>query len=356
MKISLAMIVKNEEKYIERCINSVEDLVDEIVIVDTGSTDRTIDILRKYPNVHLYNFEWSDDFSAARNFSIEKTKGDYVLVLDADEYITEGSRDELELVMNQNYIGRLLIHSPFQKDQQTYESKEYVSRFFPREVSYTGVIHEQLNSDRPRVKININVKHDGYFNKNKGERNIPLLLREVKKNPSNSYYLFQLGKELRINKQYKEAFSFLNKAYVQIIKNSPYYNELVVELINSGKECSKEEVLEIIKQNDTLLKNIPDFHFAKGLFYLDYCLRCPEEAANYIPLIEKSFLECLVLNERPDLEIVKGTSSFMAAYNLGVFYEVTGQLNKALPYYKYSCEKGYNPAEQRFKKLSKLNQ
>lgn len=349
------MIVKNEEATIERCLESVKDLVDEIVIVDTGSTDKTISIIKNYPNIFLYHFNWCDHFASARNFSIDKTSGDYVLVLDADEYIVNGTRKELEKVMEENSIGRILIHSHFKKDNQTYHSKGYVSRFFPSKVRYLGAIHEQLDSEKPRVKLNITVKHDGYFEKNKSERNIPLLLKEIKKNPNDSYYLFQLGKELRINKRYEEAFYFLKKSYEMINKGVPFYGELVVELINSGKEISKGEVLVIISQNEEILINVSDFHFAKGLFYLDYCLRYPNKVANLIQEIEKSFLTCLGLNKKIHIEYVQGTSSFLATYNLGVFYEVTGDFKRAIEYYRLSSRHGYQLATKRLELLTTNN-
>ncbi len=77
IEISLCMIVKNEEKVLGRCLDSIADLMDEIIIVDTGSTDRTKEIAKKYTE-HIYDFEWIDDFSAARNFSFSKATKDYI--------------------------------------------------------------------------------------------------------------------------------------------------------------------------------------------------------------------------------------------------------------------------------------
>ena len=76
--ISLCMIVKNEEEVIGRCLESVKDIVDEIIIVDTGSTDNTKKIVSKYTN-KIYDFEWKDDFAAARNFSFSKATKDYMV-------------------------------------------------------------------------------------------------------------------------------------------------------------------------------------------------------------------------------------------------------------------------------------
>ena len=92
--ISLCMITRDEEQFLSRCLSSVQGMVDEIVVVDTGSVDRTIGIARSF-DARIYHFEWIDDFSAARNFSLSKASGDWVFSLDADEVISE--RDHIHL-------------------------------------------------------------------------------------------------------------------------------------------------------------------------------------------------------------------------------------------------------------------
>ena len=82
--ISLCMIIKNEEAVLERCLESIQDVVDEIVIVDTGSTDKTKEIAARYTD-RIYDFPWCDDFSAARNFAFSKGMGEYLLWMDADD-------------------------------------------------------------------------------------------------------------------------------------------------------------------------------------------------------------------------------------------------------------------------------
>ncbi|MER2072437.1 MAG: glycosyltransferase family 2 protein, partial [Psychrobacillus sp.] len=85
--ISLCMIVKNEEEVIGRCLASVKDIVDEINIVDTGSTDQTKEIVKQYTN-RIFDFKWIDDFAAARNYSFEQATKEYILWLDADDVFT----------------------------------------------------------------------------------------------------------------------------------------------------------------------------------------------------------------------------------------------------------------------------
>ena len=86
MRISVCLIVKNEEEVIERCLKSVVGFADEIIVVDTGSSDQTKSIARKFPD-KIYDFKWIDDFSAARNFAFSKAKCEYVFWLDADDVI-----------------------------------------------------------------------------------------------------------------------------------------------------------------------------------------------------------------------------------------------------------------------------
>ena len=85
--ISLCMITKNESDKLDRCLAAVKDLPLEIIVVDTGSTDNSIEVARKYTE-HVYHFDWISDFAAARNFSVSKATNDWILVLDTDEYVT----------------------------------------------------------------------------------------------------------------------------------------------------------------------------------------------------------------------------------------------------------------------------
>ncbi len=94
MKISLCMIVKNEEEVLERCLSSIKDIVDEIVIVDTGSTDKTIELAKKFTD-RVYSFDWVDDFSKARNYAFSKGSCDYLMWLDADDVILESEKIKL---------------------------------------------------------------------------------------------------------------------------------------------------------------------------------------------------------------------------------------------------------------------
>ncbi|WP_254438492.1 glycosyltransferase family 2 protein [Paenibacillus sp. DCT19] len=98
--ISLCMIVKNEERTLARCLDSVSGIVDEIIIVDTGSSDRTMDVAAQYTD-QVYTYEWQDDFAAARNYSFEQATQEYILWLDADDVLLPGDQAKLRTLKEQ---------------------------------------------------------------------------------------------------------------------------------------------------------------------------------------------------------------------------------------------------------------
>ena len=114
LPVSVCMIAKNEEQYIEQCLKKLLRYNMEIVVVDTGSTDKTKEIAAKYTN-HLYDFVWCDDFSAARNFAVSKASNNWILILDCDEYVQELDVAKLRTCM-QKYpknVGVLEIHNVY---------------------------------------------------------------------------------------------------------------------------------------------------------------------------------------------------------------------------------------------------
>lgn len=149
IRISLSMIVKNEERILARCLDSVADLVDEIVIVDTGSTDRTKEIAAHYTD-RIYDFAWIDDFSAARNFAFSKCTCDYIYSADADEVLDEENRmrfrtlkeallPEVEIV--QMKYGNQLSHGTVYNFDEEYRPKLF-KRLRP--FTWEAPIHETV--------------------------------------------------------------------------------------------------------------------------------------------------------------------------------------------------------------------
>ncbi|HEY1789940.1 MAG TPA: glycosyltransferase family 2 protein, partial [Verrucomicrobiae bacterium] len=192
-KLSVAMIVRNEARCLARCLDSIRALADEIVIVDTGSTDGTVEIAEAF-KAKVSQFKWVDDFSAARNFSLDQAAGDWILVLDGDEFAGEELvREIAEFIKREPTIGRLRIVSDFRRHGHTLRSQSYVSRLFPRGARFRGRIHEQVISPLPRANLRAELRHDGYLIGQKSDRNVKMLMAELAHEPDNAYLAYQLA-------------------------------------------------------------------------------------------------------------------------------------------------------------------
>lgn len=148
ISISLCMIVKDEELVIGRCLDSVKDLVDEIIIVDTGSTDKTKDIAIMYTD-NLYDFEWINDFSAARNFSFSKARKDYILWLDADDILLNEDKIKFQQLKEtlDNKIDMVIMKYNVTFDKNNKPSFSYNrERLLKRTMGYLwcGQVHEAI--------------------------------------------------------------------------------------------------------------------------------------------------------------------------------------------------------------------
>ena len=149
--ISLCMIVKNEEKNLERCLKSYAPLMDEIIVVDTGSTDKTKEIASRFTD-KIYDFKWVDDFSAARNFSFEKATCDYIFSADADEVLDEENREQfaiLKQVLDEEIeIVQMYYGNQFQNGTIYNYDCELRPKLFKRLRNFTWIepIHETVRT------------------------------------------------------------------------------------------------------------------------------------------------------------------------------------------------------------------
>ncbi|MEH7125681.1 glycosyltransferase family 2 protein [Bacillus sp. JJ1773] len=346
--ISLVMIVKDEEEHLNACLDSAKNYVSEIVIVDTGSTDNTIEIARDY-GAKVYEYTWTNDFAAARNFALSKSMSDWNLILDADERIMSWDKDKVNsLLQGKHFIGKVNIKSNFLQNNEERYSQIFVSRLLPKGIYYSGRIHEQAVSDLPRIDLPIDLFHAGYFQTDKSERNLAILKEELSKDPNNAYILYQLARQYKTMNLYEETASFFRKSYQAADRSEGYFTDLTVNYIYTLTELKKYyPAFEIIDQMNVPLGNSPDFQFVCGIFYLDFVLSDVAKNIDFLPLIERSYLICLALGEQKEREIVVGTGSFLAAYNLGVYYEMCKQTEKAKHYYEFSAAYKYKPAEIR---------
>jgi len=351
-KLSLAMIVKNEARCLARCLRSVAPVVDEIVIVDTGSTDTTVRIAQEF-NATVAHFEWTNDFSAARNFALAQTTGDWILVLDADEFAGEALAEEIKnFIQGPPQIGRLKIVSDFKRHGQTLRSQSFVSRLFPRGARFEGRIHEQIVSPLPRVNLRGGLSHDGYLETQKSDRNVKLLRAELEREPDNAYLLFQLALEYTSLGQSENSFACLQKALARMQPDDPFAPNIVVDFLYAAMALKKFEVgIEAIRASENRLADFPDFHHVCGLFYMNLIR---SDTARYIaemPKIEQSFRRCLALGETDKYKSVHGSGTFLANYNLGVFFHVLDQQPEALNCFVAAAKQGYEPAAAMVNKL-----
>lgn len=149
MRISLCMIVKNEERVLARCLDSICDLMDEIIIVDTGSTDRTKEIAYRYTQ-KVYDFEWVQDFAAARNFAFDKATGDYIYSADADEVLDPENHEKFR-ILKESLLPEIEIVQMYYGNQLSNGTvynfdKELRPKLFKRQRHFTWIepVHETV--------------------------------------------------------------------------------------------------------------------------------------------------------------------------------------------------------------------
>lgn len=164
ISISLCMIVKNEEQVLSRCLSSISDLMDEIIIVDTGSNDCTKEIARKFTD-KIYDFTWTGNFSDARNFSFSKATKEYIYCADADEVLDEANRKRF-LLLKQTLLPEIDIVQMFYCNQLSYNTiynfdKEYRPKLYKRLRSFfwEGAIHEAVRLDPVIYDSDVEILH-----------------------------------------------------------------------------------------------------------------------------------------------------------------------------------------------------
>ena len=213
--VSLCMIVKNEEKTLPRCLESVKGVFDEIVIADTGSTDGTVKAAEKYTDKVCF-FKWCNDFSAARNFAFSKASCDYIMWLDADDVILPGDREKL-LALKDSLTGRedvvmMPYHTALDKNGMPAYSF-YRERIMRRACGFKwrGRVHEAVEYGGRVIYGGAAVTHMS-AKKEYGTRNLDIyLLQKRLGEPFSPRDLFYFGRELYYNSRFDEACAVLSE-------------------------------------------------------------------------------------------------------------------------------------------------
>lgn len=344
MKISACLIVKNEAKNIRKCLDSIKNIVQQIIVVDTGSTDDTVAIAKSY-GAEIYNYQWNNDFAAAKNTALAKVKGDWFIFLDADEYFSAESIDNVpKLIEKHKSVCDGILTQMVNID--TDRNDMILDRFFTvrifrndPNVHFVGKVHEQIQNRTGRknawykVEPNeIEIIHTGYSLekiKEKCKRNLAILEKQLE----------QDGDEVDLYRYFADTYYGLED-YDQTIKYarldiatgrkevayaSRSYRLLIGSLKN--KKSDAQSVEAALKEAIAAFPELPDF-------YAEYALLFYEEAKyeEAICMGEKAF----ALNENyNDIEtrIFDQHISTMDMM-LANIYRYKNDYAKALQYYK----------------------
>jgi tetratricopeptide (TPR) repeat protein len=312
-RLSVCLIARNEEKFLAQCLKSVRGLATQIVVVDTGSTDRTVEIAKEF-GAEVHAFPWCDDFSAARNAALEHATGDWILSLDADEELTAAQHAKLLADMKDGTT--LGFRLPLVNIGQENEGRSFIPRLFRNApgVFFHGRIHEQLfPSLLPLCKQwglrtalgTAELLHHGYTkelvrDRNKVERNLKLLRQAIVENPTDANLLMNLGLELVRSDELPAGIEKYREAFV--VMSAQPAGEVVSELREAlltqftsqlYKVRGHEEVERVL--NSPLAKNgglNSSLHLALGLAHFE--LKRFSEAADQMR-------QCLAKNQQPAL-------------------------------------------------------
>ncbi|MGL5153259.1 MAG: tetratricopeptide repeat-containing glycosyltransferase family 2 protein [Clostridium sp.] len=272
--LSACIIAKNEEKHIGTCLESLQGVADEIIVVDTGSTDRTVEIAESY-GAKVYFDPWDNDFAKARNFAISKATKDYILYIDCDEYLHSDDWKKIGKLLNKRYEGFCLLLCNYIDGQETLTAQSF--RIFKNRPFYEfrGRIHEQvINSILDRYKpsdigfINVKIRHTGYDEaknniEKKKERNFKIY-ESYREDEKDAFYYYNLAGEYSragmldkaletyIKSEHAEGFDNGFRQYLAIYLTKSYFEH---QMLRSAIEYASEK-----------LKGYPDFadlHFLR---------------------------------------------------------------------------------------------
>lgn len=333
--LALVMIVRNEARCLARCLASARPWVDEMVVLDTGSTDATREIAAQ-GGARVLSADWPDDFSAARNLALSHTTAPWRLVLDADEWIASGG-DCLAALRTRapEFIGLVSVRSEIDGEGgTTQQAPSWLPRLLPAGVHYEGRIHEQPVGVSRRERLPLVIGHDGYLaaaQQAKAGRNERLLRLALAEHPGDAYLLYQLGKDLEVRSRFAEALPLYRQAHAAGDPSAAWRHDLVVRLLFTlKKERGFAEAIALAGDQMARWGDSPDFFFTLGDLLLDWALAEPARAAELLPQIEASWQRAVAIGERPELpDSVRGRGSWLAAHNLAAFHQSLGQTEQA---------------------------
>lgn len=278
------MIVKNEEKNIKRCLDSIESIADEIIIVDTGSNDETLNICSNY-NAKVINHKWNNDFSEARNVSLEYATKDYILFLDADEEISKEDLEKLKALLSSKKLSEGYFFRLTNIINGTEVGEYAVFRFFKnkRKYRFRGKVHEQIanciqkhNKDKCIENIDIKIYHYGYDQnkvniESKYKRNMGIL-NTYTEEEKDAYYFYVLGNEYARITDFKSAIESYEKSLdlMELKYNYVFYPYLILNIVKAySNEKQFYESIKFIEKIRLSIPNFKDLYFMECLAYIE---------------------------------------------------------------------------------------
>ncbi|GFZ87505.1 hypothetical protein GCM10008018_37130 [Paenibacillus marchantiophytorum] len=348
--ISLCMIVKDEEAQLASCLQSVKDWVTEMIIVDTGSTDRTKEICESF-GAKVFDYTWNNHFAEARNFGLAQAKGDWILYLDADEEFEPLHDFALLTQLNQEQAAILTVHLiNYIGDHPNEDEAFHIAhpRFFRNHLGlrFQYPIHETLNVEEifPKEQLSdlmghipLKLLHRGYMpaitaHKKKYQRNMALLNQEANQASSNPWVEYHIASEYYRVQQYDKAFEYVNLSIVRFIQSglmppSLLYKLKYAILFSTG---SIDGAWPGIDKAIALYPDYVDLHFYKGVIF--YLKKWTSSALDV-------FYHCLSIGESTGQHLtLKGAGSFHAWYYIGLCWESLENNQKAVQAYQTALE------------------
>lgn len=339
--LALVMIVRNEAHCIQRCLRSAAAHVDRMLVVDTGSQDKTVALARGC-GAEVHQIAWPESFALARNHALTLADADWNLVLDADEWIVSGGESLRLLVSGLDGPGVLRIDSNTDTAQAGVTS-DWITRLLPRGVRYEGAVHEQPVCAQPRSRVPVVIGHDGYLGnalQAKRGRNRAMLLAALQASGGGDpYLLFQLGKDFETYGELSPAADHYLQSLALAEAGARFRPQLIVRAMHClGKSGRLSEAMTLASDAMEDLGHSPDYQFTLGDLCLDGALARPHEALDqWLPLAEAAWLRCLAIGECPEQDgRVAGRGSYLAAHNLHAIYDGLGDQERSTNYRQLS--------------------
>lgn len=344
---SICIITKNEADKLEKCLKTAKKLNMELVVADTGSTDKTLAVMKQYADI-CAAFTWCDNFSKAKNYVAGLATNDWILTLDTDEYILDFDAEAIQTFIKEhpNATGSIRRRNHFIQDNEQRIAYSWTARLYNRnKYRYQGRIHEQLcwiggteDAKESTVDLPITIDHDSYDDTSRGmakkaERNKRLLLMDLEEFGDQPYTLFQLGKSCYALEEYSQAVDYFSRGLeFDLNPNLEYVIDMVetygYALMNAGQA---DTALGLESVYDTFCFHA-DFLFLMGLIYMNN------------GMFEQAVQEFLKASKLPDGS-TEGTNSYLAYYNIGVIFECLEMYEEATEYYKKCGD--YKKAKER---------